>query len=194
MKLQLIQNSFLAVTSFISAERAQLLASDFLAHEKKYGLTLDGQCPSSPAMYDFMPFVRLMVEKVSEVGELIGEPVLPTYTYARVYKNGEILARHQDRPACEISLTLNLSKTANWPICIQRPDGSEICLEQQPGDAMLYLGCVADHWREPYGGDEHVQVFLHYVRANGPKAWAYFDKKQEQEPTPPVGELPVSRL
>jgi len=191
MKIELIQNSYLVAKSFIDPVRAEKLAEEF---EKQTNFTLDHQCPSSPAMYDFMPFVKLLVEKVPDVSELIGEPVLPTYTYARAYKHREILHRHRDRPACEISLTLNLTKSEPWPICIQRPDGSEVCLEQNPGDAMLYLGCVADHWRDPYDGDHHVQVFLHYVRANGPKAWAYFDKQKQQEPTLSVGELPVTRL
>jgi hypothetical protein len=44
---------------------------------------------------------------------------------------------------------------------------------------MLYLGCVADHWRDtPFSGQNYSQLFLHYVRSNGSNAWAYFDKKQ----------------
>lgn len=191
MKIELIQNNYLVAKSFIGENKAKKLAEEF---EKQTNLMLDEQCPSSLAMYDFMPFVRLLIEKIPDVSELIGEPVLPTYTYARIYKHGEILHRHRDRPACEISLTLNLTKSESWPICIQRPDGGETCLEQSPGDAMLYLGCVADHWREPYAGDHHVQVFLHYVRANGAKAWAYFDKRKDPEPTLPSGKLPVTWL
>ena len=37
-----------------------------------------------------------------------GLKVLPTYTYARIYKTGDILERHKDRPSCEISTTVNL--------------------------------------------------------------------------------------
>ena len=137
-----------------------------------------------------MPFVRLLVEKVPEVSELLGEKVLPTYTYARVYKAGSELLRHRDRPACEISLSINLSKDTDWPFYFQRPDSSEISLELQPGDAVMYLGCQADHWREKFTGAEYTQLFTHYVRSNGPKAWAYFDKRQQQEPTPPVEGIP----
>jgi len=141
-------------------------------------------------VYDYLPFVRLLVERVPEVSELLGEKVLPTYTYARVYKEGSELLRHRDRPACEISLTLNLSKDSDWPIYFQRPDSAETCLELQPGDAVMYLGCQADHWREKFSGSEYTQLFMHYVRSNGPKAWAYFDKRQQQEPTPPVEGIP----
>ena len=44
---------------------------------------------------------------------------------------------------------------------------------------MLYLGCVADHWRNQFLGKEYVQVFLHYVRSRGDKAYTYFDKKKD---------------
>ena len=37
-----------------------------------------------------------------------GMRLLPTYSYLRVYKRGDVLRRHTDRPACEMSVTLNL--------------------------------------------------------------------------------------
>ena len=190
MQLQIIQNSYLYVSGFITPDKALSFAKDFKAHCEKFKVEGDPQAPNSSAVYDHLPFVRLLVEKVPEVSELLGEKVLPTYTYARVYKEGSELLRHRDLPACEISLTLNLSKDIDWPIYFQRPDNSETCLELQPGDAVMYLGCQADHWRKKFLGSEYTQLFMHYVRSNGPKAWAYFDKRQQQEPTPPVEGIP----
>lgn len=194
MQLEIIKNNYIFVPSFISAEEASVLANEFKQYCQQFKLTGDTQVPNSQAIYNFMPFVRLMINKIPYVAELLGEEVLPTYTYARIYKNGSTLERHRDRPACEISLTLNLKKDADWAIYFQRPDGSETSLELQPGDAALYLGCQADHWRNKYEGEEHTQVFLHYVRSNGAKAWAFFDKQQQQEPTPAVTDLPVTIL
>jgi hypothetical protein len=190
MRIQIIQNNYLHVPGFITVDEALSFARDFKEHCNKFNIQGDPQAPSSSAMYNYMPFVRLLVEKVPEVSELLGEKVLPTYTYARVYKAGSKLLRHRDRPACEVSLTVGLSKDTDWPIYFQRPDGSETCIELQPGDAVMYLGCQADHWREKFSGTEYTQLFMHYVRSNGPKAWAYFDKCQQQEPTPPVHEIP----
>jgi len=190
MRIEIIQNSYLHVPGFIAANEALSFAKDFKEHCDKFKVEGDLQAPNSSAVYNYMPFVRLLVEKVPEVSELLGEKVLPTYTYARVYKVGSELLRHRDRPACEISLSINLSKDTDWPLYFQRPDSSEICLELQPGDAVMYLGCQADHWREKFTGAEYTQLFTHYVRSNGPKAWAYFDKRQQQEPTPPVEGIP----
>lgn len=194
MQLQIIQNNYLHVPDFINPQQALNLTKEFKEHCTKFNLQGDSQAPNSHSMYDFMPFVRLLVEKVPEVSELLGEKVLPTYTYARVYKEGSELLRHRDRPACEISLTLNLSKDTDWPIYFQRPDGSETYVELNPGDVVMYLGCQSDHWRNKFEGKECVQLFMHYVRSNGPKAWAYFDKQKQQEPTPPVDGIPKSIL
>jgi len=190
MRLQIIQNNYLYAPEFISSGEAALLAKEFKVHCEKFNIQGDLQVLNSKAMYNYMPFVLLLVEKISKVSEILGEKVLPTYTYARVYKEGAELARHRDRPACEISLSVSLSKDTDWPIYLQRPDGSETCIELQPGDAVIYLGCQADHWREKFLGTEYTQLFMHYVRSNGPKAWAYFDKCQQQEPTTAVDEIP----
>ena len=88
----------------------------------------------------------------------------PAYTYARVYKKGDILKRHKDRFSCEISTTLNLGGD-NWPIYVE-PSGKEnkkgVKVNLKPGDMLIYLGCELEHWRDPFEGDECVQVFLHY--------------------------------
>ena len=194
MQLQIIQNNYLYIPGFITPDLAFALSKEFKDHCTKFNLQGDSQAPNSNSMYDFMPFVRLLVEKVPEVSELLGEKVLPTYTYARVYKDDSELLRHRDRPACEISLTLNLSKDKDWPIYFQRPDGSETSTELEPGDAVLYLGCQSDHWRNKFEGQECVQLFMHYVRSHGPKSWAYFDKQQQQNPTAPIDNIPKSFL
>jgi hypothetical protein len=178
MNKQLLKNNYLVVPNFIWLEDALHLASQFRQHCLNSNLSGDEQAPNSMAMYDFIPFVRLLNEKVPDITDLLGEKVLPTYTYARVYKNGSVLERHRDRPACEISVTLNLNKDASWPIHFQRPDGSETFIELDPGDAALYLGCRADHWRTEYQGQEYTQLFMHYVRSYGPYSWAYFDKNK----------------
>lgn len=176
MNPTLRQNNYLHVPQFITSRRAAELARAFFELERSGRYTTDAQAPSSPAAYNFLPFVRLLVEKMPFASDVSAEPLLPTYTYARIYKHGEILARHRDRDACEISFSLNLAQDAEWPIHIQKPNGEEAALHLSPGDAVMYLGCEADHWRERFTGRHHVQVFIHYVRAYGPRAYAFFDK------------------
>jgi hypothetical protein len=176
MNQTLVDNNYLVVPGFINLARAESLLQDFYILEREGGWKKDPQAPNSPAVYNFKSFLELLCEKTPEVSSLIQETVLPTYCYARIYKNLEALRRHRDRGACEISITLNLGGDAEWPIYIQKPDGSEVSIILKPGDAMLYLGCVADHWRETFTGSNYGQVFLHYVRSNGPCLKYYFDR------------------
>lgn len=109
--------------------------------------------------------------------EATGLSLLPTYSFYRVYRNGDTLAKHKDRPSCEISCTLSFNYSYedsdySWPIYM---DGEAIHLK--PGDIAVYRGIDNEHWREPLVFPEpawHVQAFLHYVDQNGPHAeWKY---------------------
>jgi len=97
--------------------------------------------------------------------------LVPTYSYQRVYKKGDILERHTDRNSCEISGTLNLGGDP-WPIYVKK-NNKEIKLDLKPGDILLYHGCEIEHWREPFLGNFCVQVFLHYNQASAkdPNMW-----------------------
>jgi len=194
MQLEIIQNNYLVIPGFITKDKAQSLAKQFKEHCTKFNLQGDPPVFYSQAMYNFMPFVKLLVQKTPQINILLGEEVLPTYTFARIYKNKAVLERHRDRPACEISLSINLEKDIDWPLYFQRPDNSETSVELNPGDAVLYLGCQADHWRNKFEGKEHTQLFMHYVKSNGTKSWAFFDKQQQQTPTTSVTNLPITIL
>lgn len=192
MNQQLIDNNYLHIPNFISKEEASSLANELIEYSKLPNnlMTSDNQAPNSLAMYNYLPFVKLLVKKINEVSSILEEDVLPTYTYTRIYSQGEVLSRHKDRPACEISITLNLKKDNEWPIWFQKPNREEISLELNQGDAVMYLGEIADHWRNEYQGQEHVQLFLHYVRAEGSKSWAVFDHLKQQLPTLEKGKIP----
>jgi hypothetical protein len=181
LNTQLKQNNFLFVPNFISQERAQTLNS-WLLTEKDAGRLIDDPRVNyglfGKSYQNAVPFLELLCEKRNEVSNLVEESVLPTYSFCIIYGPESQLIRHLDRPACEISLTVHLGGDTKWPIYIKKPSSEEVPFELNPGDAVVYLGCTAEHWREKFTGQYYGQVFLHYVRSNGPNAWAYFDKKQ----------------
>lgn len=120
----------------------------------------------------------LLADIAPRVERATGISVWPTYSYLRVYRHGDVLRKHTDRPACEISLTLCLGfdGDAPWPIWIEGPQGSA-SIALAPGDALLYRGIECPHWREPLDGGWAAQVFLHYVDRRGPHAGWKFDKR-----------------
>jgi hypothetical protein len=181
MNSSLTENNYIFIPNFISEASAKVLASNFKSHCEANEIDGDCQAPNSSSEYNFIDFLEMLCEKVPLVSSLIGENVLPTYSYARVYKDGSVLERHHDRHACEISLTIHLDGDKEWPIYIETPNGEEVELILKSGDAMLYLGSVAEHWRNQFLGKEYVQLFLHYVRSRGDKAYTYFDKVRNLE-------------
>ena len=73
------------------------------------GTWSDEQVPNTYSMYgDFAINKTLMMKVMPVMKKETGLDLVPTYSYARIYKKGDILKRHKDRPSCEISTTLNL--------------------------------------------------------------------------------------
>ena len=149
------------------------------------GTWTDKQVPNTYSHYADMVMETLLMKVLPIMKKETGLELIPTYSYARVYKKGDILRRHKDRPSCEISTTLNLGGDP-WPIFIDgtgadsvideykqihkpnAPEGTKVLLEV--GDMLVYSGCELEHWREPFEGNICGQVFLHYNHVNGPFA------------------------
>jgi len=179
MNSKLLENNYLIIPNFISCEKAIELYEEFYQYCNNNNIAGDNQSPNSHSVYDYISFLELLCEKTPEISSIVEEKVLPTYSYSRIYKHGSILTSHVDRDACEISLTLHLGSDYPWPIWIKTPTGENRHVSLNPGDAMVYLGKIAEHWREEYGGNNYGQVFLHYVLSRGECSYAYFDKLRD---------------
>ena len=146
------------------------------------GTWTDRQIPNTYSCYADPVMETLMIKVLPKMQQETGLNLVPTYSYARLYKKGDILKRHKDRPSCEISCTLNLGGDP-WSIFIDgtgadtvideyknihkpnAPKGTKVLLEV--GDMLVYSGCELEHWREPFEGNICGQVFLHYNHVNG---------------------------
>jgi len=146
------------------------------------GTWKDQQIPNTYSCYGDFVMETLLMKVLPIMKQETGLDLIPTYSYARAYKKGDILKRHKDRPSCEISTTLNLGGD-QWPIFID-PTGSDNVIDEyrnihkpnapkgdkvvlEVGDMLVYNGCDLEHWREPFEGNICGQVFLHYNHLNG---------------------------
>ena len=111
-----------------------------------------------------------------KIEKYTGLKLFKTYNYARIYKKNSILRIHKDRPACEISITLDLGGD-DWSIYLLNNDEKPIKVKLNSGDAIIYMGCDVFHWREKFKGNEHTQIFMHFVNKFGRYSWAKDDKK-----------------
>ena len=113
-----------------------------------------------------------------EIENKTGKKLHPTYSYGRIYGHGSELERHTDRPSGEYGVTCCLEKQCNFPIFFER-EGHTVEIELDVGDICIYKGIDYPHWREPYQGTRHIQVFLMYVDSKG----LYQDWKWDKRPS-----------
>ena len=160
-----------------------------------WGTYKDKQVPETYSHYADIVMETLLIRLKDAMEKVTNKSLIETYSYARIYKKGDILERHKDRPSCQISTTLNLGGD-EWPIFVE-PDknkgkiinnnyisdntpGTKIILK--PGDMLIYKGCDLEHWRKPFEGEDCAQVFLHYNDENGE-----FGKKNLYDGRPHIG-------
>jgi hypothetical protein len=127
------------------------------------------------------PLIEVMLKQcLPALEEQTGLELEPTYSFSRVYQEGEELTPHTDRPPCEISTTINVACTGDtWPIWMQYENNDPIKCLLSPGDAVIYKGCEVTHWRKKLPkGQINVQFMLHYVNKHGPHAEYKFDKRE----------------
>ena len=186
-------NHYQVLKKVISKEMSDFICEYFLLKRKvakklfddrwispfseEWGVWTDTQIPNTYSHYADI-VIETLLEKVQPImEEKSGVKLVPTYSYARIYKNGDILHRHKDRSSCEISTTINLGGES-WPIFLD-PDESAgdydengnyipannkgIQVDLEPGDMLMYRGCELEHWRDVFGGDDCAQVFFHFT-------------------------------
>jgi hypothetical protein len=134
-----------------------------------WGYWNDQQIPNTYSHYGDVAMDTLLERVLPKMMRTTKLNLIPTYSYARIYKYGDILHRHKDRPSCEISCTLNLGGD-EWPIYLDPTEGfgnegKKVILKQ--GDMLAYSGCDLEHWRNAFEGQNCCQVFLHYNNTEG---------------------------
>ena len=204
------KNKYTIIRQAISKDLAAFVANYFLMQKQVYDTCKakryfspfeniighyedeNEQIPHTYSHYSNIAMETLMLKCQPEMEKVTGLKLYPAYTYARIYKKGDILHRHKDRFSCEISTTMNLGGDP-WPIYLSPhenvgvPDGKNITtiskakgikVDLKPGDMLVYSGCELEHWREKFKGKECVQVFLHFNNRKTPGAKDnMFDKR-----------------
>ena len=185
------RNKYTVIKKAISKDLAQFLFNYFLIKrqvaktlfESKYispfetmlGIWTDEQVPNTYSHYSDIAMETLLLKVKPIMEKETSLKLIENYSYARIYKKGDVLHRHKDRFSCEISTTLNLGGDI-WPIFLEpnskhgkiiegkyvsdNTKGIKIILN--PGDMLVYRGNELEHWREPFEGEDCAQVFLHY--------------------------------
>ena len=186
---------YTVVKSAISKEKSDFIFKYFLLKRKvarylfdnsymspfreDWGMFNDPQVPKTYSHYSDIAMEVLLEEMLPVLKKETELDLVPTYSYARLYKKGDELKRHKDRESCEISTTLNLGGDS-WPIFLEPNKNvgiSGVKINLEPGDMLIYSGCVLEHWRETFEGEVCGQVFLHYNNIKTSGEEYKFDKR-----------------
>ena len=153
------------------------------------------QVEGSLSRYNFPAYKDLHFLIKKEVENILEMKLYPTYYYDRFYFANQELKVHRDRPACEISVTLQMStnKEEPWDIWFKNYNNEDVSVTMNNGDGCIYRGNDLFHWRKPLKSkynkfqnyyrklkkldDDtyHHQAFFHYVNADGPCLEYAFD-------------------
>ena len=208
------KNKYTVIRQAISKDLAAFVANYFLMQKQVYDTCRErryfspfehilgyyedntDQIPNTYSQYANIAMETLLLKCLPDMEKATGLKLYPAYTYARIYKEGDVLERHKDRFSCEISTTMNLGGN-DWPIYLSPNENvgipedrggkkgitmsskaKGIKVDLKPGDMLVYRGCELEHWREKFKGKECVQVFLHYNNRKTPGAKDnLFDKR-----------------
>jgi len=177
-KYQVVKNVISKDVAKLATQALLFSEADYIAKNKT--INFDGQVKGMQMFYAHSVTESLMVLLLPKMEKIVVEKLTPTYSYARVYRNGSVLKEHIDRPSCEVSISIQLAavgvKNKNgWGITM-----GEETLYLSDCDAVIYNGIKVLHKRdelfcEPNGFQ--VQVFCHYVKTNGRFSRFAYDKR-----------------
>ncbi len=175
-----LEKKYLPVTNCVNEDIRNFLTQYALFCEMQ-NYQIDDRQTVTFSRYGDPAMEVLLLDMQEKIEKIIDLELYPTYSYFRLYRNGDRLLPHKDRESCEISasLCLNFSYdplSYNWPISFGGED-----IIQKPGDMVIYQGCEIEHKRDTLitndDNDWHLQVFLHYVNKNGVNSDFKFDKR-----------------
>jgi hypothetical protein len=128
----------------------------------------DTRVPGTMSLYGDCLLESILELATPAVERIASRKLRPGLAYGRLNKHGDVLERHRDRSACEVSAIVSLGHDVGevrktrpgyaWPMFM---DGNPVACE--PGDMIVFRACEVWHWREAFEGRNQAQVSLHYL-------------------------------
>jgi hypothetical protein len=168
------KNKYVVVRNALHKQAAEIAGNSLLVDEMLHSEESNvdqNQVVGATAFYSNAVMEAILIQMHRTIEQATGLNLCPTYAFSRIYRWGDELVPHKDRPSCEVSATLTLNKSHDpgWPIWIKTVEGEDKPIDLGVGDLMVYRGCEVEHWREKkLDQGVWMQVFIHYVDKDGP--------------------------
>ena len=183
------ENDYVVIRNQLTKEQCDLLYSyckikvcsadfKYTYDSESYNRDWDGVWDDTQALNTYSCYGDPIMESImymntNSIQSYTGLNLFPNYSYWRFYERGNKLEKHKDRDGCEISCTIFIGSDVSnvdehmypeytWPMWVLDKDGNELPIQLNAGDMIVYRGCDIIHWREPFIGLNHAQVFIHY--------------------------------
>lgn len=186
---QFAEHKYVFVPGFIARDICDI-ATTYTLFKRNFEKRVEvgvQQVPETHSVYGDHLMESLMLFALPWVEKIAQLTLHPTYAHYRVYKPGDELKQHTDRPACQISVSLCLGNyyvdaapDYGWGLWVRDKYGAHKEYRMNVGDAVIYRGLEVPHWRNRFDarpGSFQSQVFLHYVDAKGQHSDWKFDKR-----------------
>lgn len=196
------RDGYARIGGLLAPQVCNAFLNQFLQFLETSGTTIESLTRAStllplnaPEVYGFHypPMMALLWGLTPAIEGAVGTALMPTYSYMRFYREGDVCRVHGDRPSCEhsLSLTLDYSDGVPWPLDvgsewldqptprIEEDFGGEdyASVAMEPGDAVLYRGVNLRHGRvTPNANAWSAHLFLHWVERDGIYAEHAFDR------------------
>ena len=180
---------YIAINDFFDEKvRAQIKSTIMSIPKEKYEMH-ELRSFGRFVVHDYPPFTEMQNALVSQVSELVGEPVETSYNFLSMYTKMGKCDPHLDAPSAKYTLDICIDQSEPWPIhfseIIEWPDNnlspgkdwqSDIKSSAgltfntetlMPGDAVLFSGSSQWHYRDPLHADSSNSfcdlLFFHFI-------------------------------
>lgn len=161
-------DGYLLIPNFLENNISSKFSKILFDLYKKSEYIQDQQCKISQSFYGLPDFDDFLQKTKYFISDVVNTSIVPTYSYARIYRKGEQLKKHTDRRECEFSVTITLdySGKSPWPFYLLS-NGKEVEIQIEKGSMLIYKGNELSHWRNTLTHDWQTQLFLHYMKYDG---------------------------
>ncbi len=122
------RDGYAPLPAFLPREVANGFMARMQADLRQQGVSLEQLRREGPLLrqaaseiygFHYAPLATFHWGMTPAIERLVGEPILPTYAYFRLYRGGDICRVHGDRYACEHSLSLTLAYSHDRPWALE---------------------------------------------------------------------------
>ena len=183
------RRGYILVEDLVRPEQLTLMARAMDLNHQGGQLVDQSASSATEALGAYSPVLGDMLLRHcrAPIGTIVGRDLVESYSYWRLYLEGSALRPHKDREACEISATITIETAPGakpWPITLIDLQGEIADIVIPAGAGLLFRGNLMQHWREPLTAPSHKQIFLHYVRKDGPYSDYAFDRRNVEPAAP----------